>query len=161
MAKLQNQPTGSAPKKAGPVGPENDPKNEAPEAPVGGEGEADGEGPENGSATALEAENGDEKALETAPKAPPVQAGFAQRAGLKSTAPVKPPPVERPYLDSPRDFGIYVEGYLVRFKKGRTSINDETHANLSGERLLKAIKEDAYVFDNGAELIEDPVETSE
>lgn len=54
-------------------------------------------------------------------------------------------------LDSPRDFGIFVKGILVRFRKGRTPLTPE---------LAKACEEDSYVKDNGAEVIYRPKATN-
>lgn len=88
---------------------------------------------------------------ETKKKAPE-QLGFAKRAGMTSTAPVKLTPMERPYLDAPRPFGIHVKGILVRFEKGRTPIT--TRGEVSAEELLEALKTDGYVADNGAEVVE-------
>lgn len=80
------------------------------------------------------------------------QAGWAKNAGQKSTAPEKPVAMERPYLDAPRPFGIHIEGILVRFPKGRTPIKD--HGELTADQVLKALKSDSYVADNGAEVVE-------
>lgn len=126
------------------------------------EGEADADSDQDGE-TAEDAAQDSQDAQIAASEDPkpakqaPKQAGFAQRVGRTSTAPVPPPNTARPYLDSPRDFGIHVKGLLCRFKKGRTSIKMYA-ANLAGvsyEDLLKALREDSYVRDNGAELVEE------
>lgn len=48
------------------------------------------------------------------------------------------------YLDSPRGFGIWVNGKLRQFKKGRTP--------LTAEEAI-ACRADSYVKDNGAEVV--------
>lgn len=94
----------------------------------------------------------EQRAAEDETKKTPEQLGFAKRAGRTSTAPVAPPATERPYLDSPRPFGIYIKGVLVRFPKGRTPIKD--YGVLSQADVLAAVKKDSYVADNGAEVVE-------
>ena len=86
----------------------------------------------------------------SAPAAKPKQAGFAARTGRTSTAPapIKPIGTQRPYLDSPRAFGVRINGILHRFGKGRTLLK---HLSKDDFAVLKA---DSYVADNGAEIVE-------
>lgn len=63
----------------------------------------------------------------------------------KAPAKVRLPVAERPYLDSPRPFGVWSNGLLHRFPKGKTKLTPEQAAFL---------REHPYVADNGAEVIE-------
>lgn len=81
-------------------------------------------------------------------KPAPKQAGFAKRSGHTSTAPAKPVATQRPYLDSPRPFGVHILGKRFRFAKGRTLLNFLT------EEEYEALKNHQYVADNGAEIVE-------
>lgn len=85
-------------------------------------------------------------------KKPGKQDGTGKRAGAASTAPEKPVSTIRPYLDSPQPFGIHIEGILMRFPKGRFPIRDTD--TLTQAQILKALKTDGYVADNGAEVVE-------
>lgn len=63
---------------------------------------------------------------------------------------------KRPVLDSPRPFGIHVKGLVVHFKKGKNLLEAMpfvTGGHGTVKELLKAIKSESYVRDNGAEII--------
>lgn len=90
------------------------------------------------------------KAAAATKEKPPQQAGFAK--GHQSTRPVAGKEPTRPYLDSPREFGIHIEGILVRFLKGKHPV--KASGDISKEKVLAALRTDSYVADNGATLVE-------
>lgn len=70
-------------------------------------------------------------------------------SGRPSTAPEKPKSSQRPYLESPRPFGIHMkDGILRSFNKGRNLLK-----HLTPEQVQE-LKDHSYVADNGAEVID-------
>ncbi|HEY5084244.1 MAG TPA: hypothetical protein VII48_06985, partial [Rhizomicrobium sp.] len=59
-------------------------------------------------------------------------------------APPAIPEEKQAVLDSPRNFGVWINGKLHQFRKGKTPLTDEQHDHLA---------RDPYTADNGAEII--------
>lgn len=105
-------------------------ENAAEEAEDAEDGEAEEESDENEVVSGLTTEE--------------VAAG-QRRAGKKRKV-VEPPEIpdgHQAILSSPRDFGIWIDGKLHRFSKGRTPLTEEQH---------DACHTDSYVRDNGASV---------
>lgn len=127
MAKIVNKDT-PAPEKAGDTSGLETTQVSAPETPPESENNSATEAVQPPASTGGAPDP--EKAPAAAPKAP---------------AKAKLPSTERPYLDSPRPFGIWIGGVLVRFAKGKTVLTAEQ---------AEALKAHPYTSANGAEVVE-------